>query len=90
LAFTQIKVDENTVICGSEDGFLRGISVLPNKILQMLGQHEEEENFPIQSLSLSHCHNFVASSSHDNSIKFYDVSTFVKNRRKEADLQLQN
>lgn len=36
-----IKIDENTVVTGSEDGFLRGISIFPNKVLQVLGQHEE-------------------------------------------------
>lgn len=28
---TMIKLDENTLITGSEDGFVRGISVYPNK-----------------------------------------------------------
>lgn len=49
-------------------------------MLQLIGQHEEDENFPVQSLSLSSCRNIVASTSHDNSIKFYDVSDFVKAR----------
>ena len=49
-------------------------------MLQTLGQHEEEDHFPIQSLSLSHCRRFMASSSHDNSINFYDVSEFIKKR----------
>ena len=53
----------------------------PNKLLKLIGQHEEDDNFPIKSLSLSHCRNFVASTSHDNSIKFYDVSDFVNSRR---------
>lgn len=75
------------MVTGSEDGFLRGVSILPNKILQILGQHEEEENFPVQSLSLSRCRRFMASSSHDNSIKFYDVNDFVKNRSKANDAE---
>ncbi|KAL4510506.1 hypothetical protein ABPG72_004660 [Tetrahymena utriculariae] len=75
-----IKLDENTLITGSEDGFVRGVSVYPNKQLQILGQHEEDENFPITKLSLSHCRKFLASLSHDNSIKFYDVSKFVNGR----------
>ena len=52
----------------------------PNKIVKTLGQHEEEEHFPIGSLSLSNCGRIVASSSHDSSIKFYDVGGFVKSR----------
>lgn len=29
--FIKIKLDENTLIIGSEDGFVRGVSVYPNK-----------------------------------------------------------
>jgi WD40 repeat protein len=56
------------------------MSLLPSKMLQIIGQHEEEEHFPIQSLALSRCMNIIASTSHDNSIKFYDVSQFIKMR----------
>ena len=75
-----MKIDENTLVSGCEDGFLRGVSIYPSKMLQTLGQHEEEDHFPIQSLSLSHCRRFMASSSHDNSINFYDVNEFIKKR----------
>jgi len=27
---------------GSEDGYVRGLSIYPNKIVQVLGQHEED------------------------------------------------
>jgi WD40 repeat protein len=84
---TQLKVDEGTVVTGAEDGFLRGVSVLPGRVLQPLGQHEEDDSFPIQSLSLSHCRRFVASSSHDSSIKFYDVSAFVRGRQRAMETQ---
>jgi WD40 repeat protein len=55
----------------------------------VLGQHEEDDQFPIQSLSLSYCKNILASTSHDNSIKFYDISSFVKGRQgvKEEDIE---
>lgn len=65
------------------------MSIYPNKILSILGNHsEDDEHFPIQKLSLSYCRNFVASCSHDNSIKFYEISEFVKQREnlKKEDL----
>ena len=40
-----IKFDEDTVITGSEDGLIRVVSVLPNKIIAILGDptdHEDE------------------------------------------------
>ena len=52
----------------------------PNKLLEVIGQHEEDEHFPVLSLSLSNCGNIVASTSHDNSIKFYDISALVRAR----------
>ncbi|EGR27280.1 WD repeat protein [Ichthyophthirius multifiliis] len=79
---TMIKLDENTLITGGEDGFVRGVSVFPNKQLQILGEHEEDDNFPITKIALSHCKNILASISHDNSIKFYDVQQFVNKRMK--------
>jgi WD repeat-containing protein 55 len=76
-----VKIDEHTVITGSEDGFLRGVSIYPNKIISILGKHsEDDEHFPIQRVSVSHCRNFAASCSHDSSIKFYDVAAFIKGR----------
>lgn len=32
-----IKLDENTVITGAEDGFARGISIYPHEITEVLG-----------------------------------------------------
>jgi len=54
--------------------------VYPNKQLEILGQHEEDENFPVTKLGISHCKRFAASLSHDSSIKFYDISSFVASR----------
>ena len=34
---TMIKYDEDTLITGSEDGIIRAVSVLPNKIIAILG-----------------------------------------------------
>ena len=33
----KIKLDENTLITGNEDGFVRGVSVYPNSITDILG-----------------------------------------------------
>lgn len=34
---TMVKLDDRTLITGSEDGFVRGVSVFPNKIIATLG-----------------------------------------------------
>lgn len=38
-----IKVNEHTLISGSEDGFVRGLSIHPNKVVKIIGEHEEGE-----------------------------------------------
>jgi len=43
-----IKYDEDTVITGGEDGLIRAVSVLPNRILAILGDPlDQEEGFHI-------------------------------------------
>lgn len=46
---TMIKYDEDTIITGSEDGLIRAVSVLPNKIIAILGDptDQDEEAFHI-------------------------------------------
>ena len=46
---TMVKYDEDLVITGSEDGLIRAVSVLPNKIIAILGDPTdyEEERFHI-------------------------------------------
>jgi len=72
---TMVKFDEDTVITGSEDGILRAVSILPNKILQVLGDPmEDDEKFFIQRVALSGDRNFVASVSLDDIVKIVEVS----------------
>lgn len=40
---TMVKYDENMVITGCEDGLIRAVSVLPNRIVAILGDPVEEE-----------------------------------------------
>jgi WD40 repeat protein len=53
---TMIKYDENLVITGCEDGLMRAVSVLPNRIVAILGDPMEEGDdvFGIHKLTLSH------------------------------------
>mmetsp|Transcript_14466 Transcript_14466/g.10431 ORF Transcript_14466/g.10431 Transcript_14466/m.10431 type:complete len:127 (+) Transcript_14466:292-672(+) len=41
---TMVKYDEDLVITGSEDGLLRAVSVLPNKIVAILGDPTDLED----------------------------------------------
>lgn len=65
---------------GGEDGLLRGVGIFPNHIVGVLGQHEENQHFPITKIDMDHTRRIVASISHDNSIKFHDVIDFIGKR----------
>lgn len=62
---------------------MRGVSVFPNMITGILGQHEDNSYFPITKIVVDRTQKIAASLSHDSSIKFYDIADFV-NKRKSA------
>jgi WD repeat-containing protein 55 len=65
-----LKLDEATVLTGSSDGRIRVMSVLPNRILGILGDHEE---LPVEGIRRSHDESMIASFSHDEVVRFYDT-----------------
>eukprot|EP00850_Spirogloea_muscicola_P019834 SM000200S05824 [mRNA] locus=s200:186435:196386:+ [translate_table: standard] len=67
---TMLKIDEETLVTGSSDGFIRLISVLPNKILDVIGEHDD---FPVERLALS-CDGAVLASASHEIIKLWDVT----------------
>jgi len=81
-----VKYDEDTIITGCEDGLIRAVSVLPNRIVAILGDPVEEEGendgFFIQKVTLSHDRCLLASVSLDDIVKVIDVSHLAE--RKEA------
>ncbi|CAD8093761.1 unnamed protein product [Paramecium primaurelia] len=81
------KIDEHSIITGGEDGLVRGVSVFPNMITGILGQHEDNSYFPITKIVVDRTQKIAASLSHDSSIKFYDIADFV-NKRKSAKVQV--
>ncbi len=67
-----LAVDDDTVITGSSDGLLRIVSVMPNKLLGVVGDHGGD--FPIEAISMSFNKGLLASASHDNRIKFWNIN----------------
>ena len=83
---TMISYDRDIVITGCEDGLIRAVSVLPNKIIAILGDtlDPSEEVFHIQKVTLSHDKNLLASCTLDDMVKIIDVSN-LKKRIKDSD-----
>jgi len=65
-----LVVDDDTIVTGSSDGLIRLLTVRPNKLVGILGEHSD---FPIETLAWSRDRKYIASASHDNMIKFWDV-----------------
>jgi len=80
-----IKYDEDTVITGCEDGLIRAVSVLPNKIISILGDPLDagDEIFHIQKVTLSHDKKLLASCSLDNMVKLIDVTNLEQRHKDE-------
>ncbi|XP_008072720.1 WD repeat-containing protein 55 [Carlito syrichta] len=66
-----VPVTESLLCIGSTDGVIRAVNILPNRVVGSVGQHAGE---PVEKLALSHCGRFLASSGHDQRLKFWDIA----------------
>jgi len=60
----------------------RIIDILPNKFQGIVGEHED---FPIECIKLSHDKTYLASCSHDDTVRFWDVRHLTSNREEGED-----
>ena len=64
-----VAIDDETILTGSSDGIIRVLSIQPNKMLGVLGEHSD---FDIERIVLSADKSRLASISHDHTIKLWD------------------
>jgi WD40 repeat protein len=76
-----VKVDEDTLLTGSSDGLIRLVSIQPDKLLGVLGNHQ---GFPIEKLEFSSDRSFVGSLTHDNIIRLWDARILQEDYEDEA------
>ncbi|XP_008560229.1 WD repeat-containing protein 55 homolog isoform X1 [Microplitis demolitor] len=67
-----VPITDNIVITGNEDGLLRAFSVFPHARLGIAGQHD----YSVETLDISRDGSLIASSSHDNKVKFWNIKYF--------------
>jgi WD40 repeat protein len=66
-----LKIDEDTLLTGSFDGWIRVVQIHPDKILGVLG--EDHGGFPIEKLGFNSNRDVVGSVSHDNYVRLWDA-----------------
>jgi len=67
-----IPITENYVVTGCDDGKLRAISLFPHRFLGVVGSHR----FAVERLDISTCGQYLASSSHDGRVRFWNIGYF--------------
>ncbi|XP_050203830.1 WD repeat-containing protein 55 [Mercurialis annua] len=70
-----LKLDEDRVITGSENGLISLVGILPNRIIQPIAEHSE---YPIERLAFSHDRKFLGSISHDHMLKLWDLDDLLQ------------
>ncbi|KAJ8961219.1 hypothetical protein NQ318_008902 [Aromia moschata] len=67
-----VPITENILITACEDGNLRATHLFPHRHLGIVGQHD----MSVEHLDICNTGNFIASSSHNNDIKFWNIQYF--------------
>ncbi|RVE47761.1 hypothetical protein evm_007516 [Chilo suppressalis] len=67
-----LPITQNIVITSGEDGILRAAHMFPQRQLGIVGQHR----MPVEVLDISYDGQYIASCSHDNDVKFWNISYF--------------
>lgn len=67
-----VPVTQRMGVLGCEDGLLRAANTVPGKQLGIVGQH----NMAVETMDICNTGEFMASSSHDNDIRFWNIKYF--------------
>ncbi|XP_044266489.1 WD repeat-containing protein 55 homolog [Tribolium madens] len=88
-----VPITENIVVTACEDGVLRATHLFPHRHLGIVGQHD----LSVEKLDICNNGQFIASSSHNNDIKFWNIKYFEdfekvshKHRKHEKKKEMQN
>ncbi|VFQ79363.1 unnamed protein product [Cuscuta campestris] len=69
-----LKLDEDRVLTGCENGLISLVGILPNKIIQPISEHSE---CPVEGLAFSYDKKYLGSISHDHTLKLWDLDEIL-------------
>lgn len=67
-----IPITERIAITAGEEGIIRAMHLVPGRILGVVGQH----SLAVEAMDICNSGEFIASSSHDNDIRFWNIKYF--------------
>lgn len=67
-----IPITERIAVTAGEEGVIRAMHLVPGRILGIVGQH----SLAVEAMDISHDGEIIASSSHDNDIRFWNIKYF--------------
>lgn len=67
-----IPITERIAITAGEEGVIRAMHLVPGRILGVVGQH----SLAVEAMDISNSGELIATSSHDNDIKFWNIKYF--------------
>ncbi|KAK2977151.1 hypothetical protein RJ640_027764, partial [Escallonia rubra] len=70
-----LKLDEERLITGSENGLISLVGILPNRIIQPIAEHSD---YPVERLAFSHDRKILGSISHDWTLKLWDLDNLLE------------
>eukprot|EP00123_Amoebidium_parasiticum_P020460 comp50296_c0_seq1/m.47636 comp50296_c0_seq1/g.47636 ORF comp50296_c0_seq1/g.47636 comp50296_c0_seq1/m.47636 type:complete len:349 (-) comp50296_c0_seq1:241-1287(-) len=82
-----VALNDELLCTGSSDGLIRVVQIHPNKLLGVVGEHQD---FPIERIRLSHDKHYLGSCSHDKTVKFWDVSSLVSEKADGEDDEMED
>jgi WD40 repeat protein len=67
-----VPITERIAITAGEEGVIRAMHLVPGRVLGIVGQH----SLGVEAMDISFDGELIASSSHDNDIRFWNIKFF--------------
>ena len=72
---TIVKYSEDVILTGCDDGYVRAVNILPNRVISIINDDaDEEDSMPVAKIALKG--NLVAFTCNDEMVRIYDVEKF--------------
>ncbi|XP_055934794.1 WD repeat-containing protein 55-like [Argiope bruennichi] len=78
---SMVVIADDVIVTGCEDGKIRAVQLFPNRFLGSLGNHG---GYSIERVRLSYDSAYIASSSYDQKVKFWDLSGIEELRNEDV------